>query len=164
MIMIDSSMSIGSIQGLFDDIYNKQVNNEMGTERYSILFHPGTYGTPLEPLMLKIGYYTEVAGLGPNPSDVNINGKIEVYNRCFLTDPYYNDGLFIPTEGGAGASCFALNNFWRSLSNLSINIVSLNQDACRSRAMFWAISQASSMRRVDISGGEVSLMDYCTGT
>ena len=28
--------------------------------------------------------------------------------------------------------------------------------------MFWAISQAASMRRVNIEGGDVSLMDYCS--
>lgn len=162
VIMIDNTLSTAQIQGLFDDFYNKQVNDEMGTNRYSIFFQPGEYGTASEPLMLKIGYYTEVAGLGINPTDVIINGKIEVYNRCFEKDPYAA-GKFIPTSNGEGSLCFALNNFWRSLSNLSINIISLNQDGCRSRAMFWAISQASSMRRVNIEGGEVSLMDYCTG-
>jgi hypothetical protein len=94
--------------------------------------------------MTKVGFYTEVAGLEGNPADVVINEKIEVYNQCF------------------GVSCFALTNFWRALSNLSIKNVSLNQDACWSQEMFWAVSQASPMRRVDIFGVEVSLMDYCT--
>lgn len=161
VIFIDNTLSTAQIQGLFDDIFNKQVNDEMGTNRFSIYFRPGVYGTASEPLMLQIGYYTEVAGIGINPTDVVINGKIEVYNRCFEADPY-QQGKFIPTSNGSGSLCFALNNFWRSLANLSINIISLNQDACRSRAMFWAISQASSMRRVNIQGGEVSLMDYCT--
>lgn len=161
-IFIDNSLSTEQIQGLFDDIYNRQVNNEMGTDRYALLFLPGTYGSSAQPLMLKIGYYTDVAGLGGNPNDVVINGKIEIYNRCFEADPY-KAGKFIPTSNGQGSLCFALNNFWRSLSNLSINIMSLNQDQCRSRAMFWAVSQATSMRRVDLRGGEVSLMDYCTG-
>ena len=31
-----------------------------------------------------------------------------------------------------------------------------------SSANFWAVSQAVSMRRVDVSGGNLSLMDYCT--
>ena len=35
---------------------------------------------------MKVGYYTEVAGLGASPTDVTINGKIEVYNRC-LDEP-----------------------------------------------------------------------------
>jgi hypothetical protein len=158
--IFDPSMSTASIQGAFDDVFNRQVNNEMGSERYSMYFKPGTYGTPEEPLAILIGYYTEVAGLGASPLDVTIVGKIEVYNRCFQKDPYA-DGKFIPSDGTG--LCFALNNFWRSLSNLSITIVQKpSVDACRRTAMFWAISQASSMRRVEIRGGDVSLMDYCT--
>jgi len=67
--------------------------------------------------------------------------------------------------------CFALNNFWRSISNLSIHIATMsntkgsqNNSDCRSTSNtnFWATSQASSMRRVDIKGGDLSLMDYCS--
>lgn len=45
---------------------------------------------------------------------------------------------------------------------MSISIVSRNQDSCRATAMFWAISQAASMRRVNVEGGDMSLMDYCS--
>ena len=54
----------------------------MGTSRYAFCFKPGTYGTAEQPLQIKVGYYTEIAGLGASPADVVINGKIEVYNRC----------------------------------------------------------------------------------
>jgi hypothetical protein len=162
VIIFDPSMSPASIQETFDRIYNQQVNNEMGKERYGLHFLPGTYGTIEQPLSLMIGYYMEVAGLGASPLDVIINGKIEVFNRCFEADPY-NAGKFIPSSAENGGLCFALNNFWRTLSNLSINIVHrVGLDSCRQTAMFWAISQASSMRRVEIRGGDLSLMDYCT--
>jgi len=65
-----------------------------------------------------------------------------------------------PRRAAARAACIALNNFWRSLSNLTINVTGL--DGCRSSANFWAASQASPMRRVNINGGNLSLMDYCT--
>lgn len=162
VVIFDDSMSTASIQGSFDDIFNRQVNNEMGSERYSMYFMPGIYGSVEEPLAILIGYYTEVAGLGALPTDVTIYGKIEVYNRCFAED-LYAAGKFVPSSPENGALCFALNNFWRSLSNLSITIVhKAGVDACRRTAMFWAISQASSMRRVNIQGGDLSLMDYCT--
>ncbi|GAB3841207.1 hypothetical protein GCM10029963_11730 [Micromonospora andamanensis] len=77
-----------------------------------------------------------------------INGKVEAYNRCL-------------TEGGT-ANCIALVNFWRTLSNLSLRVNAVGQDDCRATANFWAVSQAVSMRRLDISGGGLSLMDYCT--
>jgi hypothetical protein len=148
VLIFDPSMPVGQIQAAVDGIYAQQVNAEMGTNRYALLFEPGVYGSATEPLQLKVGYYTEVAGLGASPKDVTINGKIEVYNRCFA--------------GGGTSDCHALVNFWRTLSNLSLNINARGQDGCRASANFWAVSQAASMRRVDISGANVSLMDYCT--
>jgi hypothetical protein len=148
VLIFDPSMPAGQIQATVDAVYAQQVDAEMGTNRYALLFEPGVYGTAAEPLQLKVGYYTEVAGLGASPRDVLINGKIEVYNRCL--------------DGGGTSNCHALVNFWRTLSNLSLKIASRGQDGCRASANFWAVSQASSMRRVDISGANLSLMDYCT--
>ena len=53
-----------------------------GDEPLCVLFQPGVYGSAAQPLQIKVGYYTEIAGLGASPTDVTINGKIEVYNRC----------------------------------------------------------------------------------
>lgn len=146
--VFDTSMSTGQIQQQVDAIAAQQVNDEMGTNRYALLFKPGTYGSPGNPLSIQVGYYTEVAGLGQNPTDVVINGRIDVYNRCLtdyaLRQPY----------------CVALNNFWRSLSNLTVNVAGGTTE-CRRTAMFWAASQSSPMRRVNING-PLSLMDYCT--
>ncbi len=38
--------------------------NQFGTQRYALLFEPGTYGSAASPLDFTVGYYTEVAGLG----------------------------------------------------------------------------------------------------
>jgi hypothetical protein len=148
VLVFDPSMPTSEIQAAADAISAVQVDDEMGSNRWSLLFRPGTYGSASEPLQIKVGYYTEVAGLGEKPGDVVINGKVEVYNRCLA-------------DGGT-SNCIALNNFWRTLSNLTIRINSLGQDGCRGSANFWAVSQAVSMRRVAISGGNLSLMDYCT--
>ncbi|SMD24591.1 hypothetical protein [Kibdelosporangium aridum] len=145
--IFDPSMPVEQIQATLDATHAKQVDNEMGTTRYAYLFKPGTYGTADKPLQIKVGYYTEVSGLGASPTDVVINGKIEVYNRCL---------------NNAGPNCIALVNFWRTLSNLSLNINAKGQDGCRSSANFWAVSQAVSLRRLNIAGGGLSLMDYCT--
>ena len=142
-------MPVAQIRQRADAIWQQQVDAEMSEERWSLLFLPGTYGTTTEPLQIKVGYYTEVAGLGASPSDVVINGKVEVYNRCL-------------TDGPTQPYCVALNNFWRSLSNLTIDVNGAGQDGCRASANFWATSQASSLRRVDIRAGNLSLMDYCT--
>ena len=152
VMIFDPAMPTSEIQAAFDAIHAQQVDDEMGTNRYGLYFLPGTYGSAEEPLQVEVGYYTEVAGLGASPSDVQINGAIEVYNRCF-DDP--SNPEFV--------GCFALNNFWRGLSNLTINVNTLGQGGCEASANMWAVSQAVSMRRVDVKGGNLTLMDYCTG-
>jgi hypothetical protein len=131
----------GTIQATVDAAANTQVSNQFGTQRYAFLFEPGTYGSSANPLIFQVGYYTTVAGLGLAPADVTINGAINVSNQC------------------SGGSCTALVNFWRSLSNLTINVVTAA--ACTSSAEFWAVSQASPMRRVQINGN-LFLFDYCS--
>ncbi|MDQ0893355.1 adenylyl cyclase [Agromyces ramosus] len=146
--IVDSATPLEEVQAILDELADAQVDAEMSTARHSVLFLPGAYGTAADPLQARVGYYTEVAGLGASPQDVDITGKIEVYNRCL--------------EGGGTANCLALVNFWRTISNLSLEVNGAGQDGCRGSANFWAVSQAVSMRRLDVSGGNLSLMDYCT--
>jgi hypothetical protein len=135
------SMALSSIQSTVNSIANQQVGNQFGTQRYELLFEPGTYGTSANPLNFQVGYYTSVAGLGTSPTAVVINGSIDAYNQC------------------AGTVCNATTNFWRSVSNLTIN-VSTASLGCYN-AEFWAVSQAAPMRRVEINGA-TTLQDYCT--
>jgi hypothetical protein len=135
-------MPLSEIQARVDSIATPQVSNQFGTQRYALLFEPGTYGSASTPLNFQVGYYTTVAGLGQSPADVVINGSIDVYNQC--------------TDG----SCVASNNFWRSLSNLTINVT--NPTFGCYAGEFWAVSQAAPMRRVLVNGN-ATLMDYCTG-
>ncbi|MFL6125988.1 hypothetical protein [Actinophytocola sp.] len=146
--VFEPSTPVEQIQATLDAANAQQVDNEMGAARHAFLFAPGTYGSVEHPLQIKVGYYTEIAGLGASPEDVVINGKVEVYNRCLA-------------DGGT-SNCLALVNFWRTLSNLTIDIDAAGQDGCRASANFWAVSQAVSMRRLDVRGGGLSLMDYCT--
>ena len=142
VVIFDPSMPTSQIQATVDAIANQQIPNQFGTQRYALLFKPGTYGTAANPLNFQVGYYTAVAGLGASPDDVVINGSVNVYNQC------------------AGSSCIALNNFWRSLSNLTINVT--NPSFGCHTGEFWAVSQAAPMRRVHVNG-LTTLMDYCTG-
>jgi hypothetical protein len=135
------SMQTSQIQTAVDTIANQQISNQFGPQRYALLFMPGTYGTAGTPLNFQIGYYTTVAGLGSSPDGVVINGSIDVYNQC------------------DASGCVALTNFWRSLSNLNINVTNPTF-GCKT-GEFWAVSQAAPMRRVHING-LTTLMDYCT--
>jgi hypothetical protein len=142
------SMPQSQIQATVDSIANQQISNQFGTQRYALLFEPGTYGSAADPLTFQVGYYTEVAGLGGSPGDVTINGTIDVYNQC------------LPAADGTLTNCIALDNFWRSMSNLTINVT--GGTGCQAATDFWAVSQAAPMRRVSING-KLSLMDYCNG-
>jgi hypothetical protein len=140
--IFNPSMPISQIQSTVDSIATQQVPNQFGSQRYALLFEPGTYGSSATPLNFQVGYYTMVAGLGQSPSDVVINGSVDVYNQC------------------SGGSCIALVNFWRSLSNLTINVT--NPTFGCYTGEFWAVSQAAPIRRVLVNGA-ATLMDYCTG-
>jgi hypothetical protein len=141
-------MPQSQIQATVDAIASQQTSNQFGTQRYALLFEPGTYGSAADPLFFSVGYYTSVAGLGTSPGDVVINGAIDSFNQCF--------------PAGSTGNCTALVNFWRSLSNLTINFPAPPPGApCARSAEFWATSQASPVRRVQVNGF-TSLMDYCT--
>src|SRR5579885_3205713 len=140
--IFNPTMPQSEIQAAVDAVANQQISNQFGTQRYALLFEPGTYGSSTNPLNFQVGYYTAVAGLGLSPSDVVINGSIDVYNQCLGTN-----------------NCTALVNFWRSLSNLTINVTTPNAGCYNGE--FWAVSQAAPMRRVHIIG-PTTLMDYCT--
>jgi hypothetical protein len=144
--VFNDTMSQATIQADLDNIASQQVSNQFGTQRFALFFQPGTYGSATDPLIFQVGYYTSVAGLGLNPGDVVINGQINVYNQCF------------------GTNCIALDNFWRSLSNLTIDVTGNKPGGggCSNLTDFWAVSQAAPLRRVDVNG-KLSLMDYCDG-
>jgi hypothetical protein len=142
------TMPLSQIQATVNSVAAQQISNQFGTQRYALLFEPGTYGSAADPLIFQVGYYTEVAGLGASPGDVVIDGAVQSSNQCI------------------SGSCTALDNFWRSLSNLTINYTPPPEPVgtavpCADSTEFWAASQASPMRRVDINGN-LFLFDYCS--
>lgn len=116
---------------------------QFGTARHAVYFMPGTYGSANGGsggvINSTVGYYTEIAGLGGSPTDVRINGSLHVES--------------VSSSFGKNS----LVNFWRSLSNVTINPI---QPATRgvsgsgdaAHTMRWSVSQASPLRRVNILG------------
>ncbi|HZQ82326.1 MAG TPA: coagulation factor 5/8 type domain-containing protein [Gaiellaceae bacterium] len=167
VIVFTPAMAQSDIQAKLDAISAQQVPNaaQFDTSRYSIFFEPGTYGSAADPLVFQVGYYEQVAGLGALPSDTVINGEAQVLNQC---PP--------PDQNTDGTGCTGLVNFWRSLSNLTINVTvppaghvwsPPSNDPyggdCDASTEFWAASQAAPLRRV-IVNGNIFLQDYCTNT
>jgi hypothetical protein len=160
--VFSDTMSQGAIQNDLNNISAQQVPvaSQFDSDRYAIFFEPGTYGSAADPLVFQVGYYTEVAGLGYLPQDTVIDGAIEVFNNLCT----------------AGTSnCNSDDNFWRSLSNLTLNVdlpssppayappvVDAYGPYCTNSEESWSVSQASPIRRAIINGSVV-FQDYCAG-
>ncbi len=144
--VFNPSESVSSILAALNSISNAQVSNQFGNQRYEILFQPGTYGSTANPLVFTVGYYESVAGLGRSPGQVVINGAINSYNQC---------------TNGNQSECYATDNFWRSVSNLTINVTGMT--GCFAGDDVWAVSQAAPLRDVKINGN-LTLMDFCDGS
>ncbi len=125
-----TSMSTSTIQNDINQVYNTQQSNQFGTQRYELMFEPGTYN-----VSVPVGFYTEVAGLGQNPSQTVITGG----------------GIYANAAWNGGN---ATENFWRGVENITSNPSSGSTE--------WAVSQADPMRRVSI-GGNLVLDDNSSG-
>jgi hypothetical protein len=121
-----------NIQEIIDTVFAElggpepKNNGQFSKENAALLFMPGNY-----TLHIPIGYYTHVAGLGKNISDVNIIGGPDVNNSS--------------TNFRIGA----LNNFWRTCENMTVKKPFTISNPNK---MIYAISQATSLRSVNVEG------------
>ncbi|MFF4593531.1 RICIN domain-containing protein [Amycolatopsis sp. NPDC001319] len=97
VVIFDPSMSAASIQSRLNSIFSQQEKNQFGSQRYAVMFKPGTYSNDVN-----VGFYTQVLGLGLSPDAVTINGAVHVEADWF------------PPQN-------ATQNFWRGAENLSVN-------------------------------------------
>ena len=119
--VFDPSTPTSTIQSRLNTIFSQQETNQFGTNRYAVLFKPGTYTADVN-----LGFFTQVAGLGLSPDDVNLNGHVRV-------EAFWMGGN-------------ATQNFWRAAENLS---VTLPAGVIVER---WAVSQAAPYRRMHLRG------------
>src|SRR5258708_46731 len=117
--IFDPTTPAATIQAKLDTVFASQESSEFGANRYAILFKPGTYDVDA-----RVGFYTQVSGLGLSPDDVTINGGMRADARW--------------RKGNATL------NFWRDVENMSV-VPAGGFDR-------WAVSQAAPMRRMHIRG------------
>ncbi len=122
VLIFDASMPSQEVQAKLDTIFSQQESNQFGGNRYAILFKPGVYNNTV-----KVGFYTQVLGLGSSPDAVTINGGVHVDASWFHSD--------------------ATQNFWRGVENLTV--IPANG------TMRWAVAQASPLRRLHVRGSMV---------
>ena len=122
VFVFDPTMSASAIQSQADAVFDTQQSNQFGTQRYAMLFKPGSYNASV-----RVGFYTQVAGLGMSPDDVTINGTIESNAAWFNGN--------------------ATQNFWRMAENMAV--------VPNGGTEKWAVSQASPFRRMHVRGNLV---------
>ena len=122
------STPASEIQGRLNTIFTQQHTNQFGTQRYAVLFQPGTYNADVN-----LGFYTQVAGLGLSPDSTNINGHVRV------EADWLQQGSDPNNKGNA------TQNFWRDAENLFVHLPAGQIER-------WAVSQAVPYRRMHLSG------------
>jgi len=120
-------------QNLVDQLFvaqNKKAEAEFGDTRVLILLLPGNHALEIE-----VGYYTSVVGVGTTPGDTVVKGYVEVPN---------DDDACIG----------ALDNFFRNISNLTIDLTK--------NTNFFRVSQASPIRNIVVRNGDFAVAEYDT--
>ncbi len=72
VLVFDDSMDLEGIKTTLDALHEQQKYSEFGSERYALLFKPGTYN-----IDVTVDYYVQALGLGRYPDDVLINGAVQ---------------------------------------------------------------------------------------
>ncbi|GAB1509408.1 discoidin domain-containing protein [Actinophytocola sp. KF-1] len=126
--VFDPSTPQSTIQSRLNAIATEMKTNQFGTQRYAVLFKPGSYNADVN-----LRFYTQVAGLGLLPDQVNLNGHVRV-EADWLQQGDNPNNLGNATQ-----------NFWRSAENLSVTLPSGQIER-------WAVSQAAPYRRMHLRG------------
>lgn len=124
VLVFDDSMDQDSIQMTLDALHEQQQYREFGSERYALLFKPGSY-----QLDVTVDYYVQALGLGRYPGDVVINGAVQS----------------ITSTSSNGVSNKVTTMFWRGAENFKVV-------PPKGEMIYWAVSQAAPYRRMHVVG------------
>ncbi len=141
VIVFDPSVPAATIQAQLIAISKE---DQFSANRHAVLFKPGAYN-----IQAPVGYYEQIAGLGAQPGGVTITG--------FLTPNYGAPVYGTPTFPQANLT----DTFWRSLENMTINAVTDTEQNAPPNTLQWGVSQAASLRRMQINGGLELVNSYC---
>lgn len=124
VLVFDDTMDQNRIKIVLHALHEQQNYNEFGSERYALLFKPGTYD-----LDVTVDYYVQALGLGRYPGDVIINGAVQSTT----------------TTSSNNISNKVTTMFWRGAENFKV--VPKDQEM-----IYWAVSQAAPYRRMHVVG------------
>lgn len=124
VLVFDDTMDKVGIMKTIEAIHEQQKYNEFGSERYALLFKPGTYD-----MDITVDYYVQALGLGRYPEDVTINGAVQS----------------ITSTSSNNISNKVTTMFWRGAENFKV----VPRDG---NMIYWAVSQAAPYRRMHVVG------------
>ncbi len=124
VLVFDDSMDQNGIKIVLHALHEQQKFSEFGSERYALLFKPGTYD-----LDVTVDYYVQALGLGRYPGDVIMNGAVQS----------------ITSTRSNNVSNKVTTMFWRGAENFKV--VPKDQEM-----IYWAVSQAAPYRRMHVVG------------
>ncbi|WP_242093594.1 hypothetical protein [Aestuariivivens sediminicola] len=124
VLVFDDTMDPEGIKMTLQALHEQQKYNEFGSERYALLFKPGTYNFDVT-----VDYYMQAMGLGRYPGQVTINGAVQS-----ITSTSSNN---IPNK--------VTTMFWRGAENFKV----VPKDG---EMLYWAVSQAAPYRRMHVVG------------
>ena len=135
--VFEDTDATASIQNVINTTYKLTGSGEgqFCSQRTAFMFKPSakTYDVKVD-----VGFYTQVSGLGMSPDDVSVK-QIQSLARWMVGRKY---------DGSVNYS--ALCNFWREVENMS----------SPANKTVWAVSQATSMRRMDLKGSTADVPEY----
>ena len=142
VIVFDPSMPRARSRRPSTRSYAQQVDDEMGNGALRAAVQAGRRtAPPTDPLIFQVGYYTEVAGLGP------------VTRRRH----HQRSRRRLQPLSRSADNCIALDNFWRSLSEPDHQRRSAARTAAGPRPTSGRCRRPHPMRRVDVTGANLSL-------
>ena len=124
VLVFDDTMDLDLIRMTLDALHEQQKYNEFGSERYALLFKPGTYD-----MDITVDYYVQAMGLGRYPGHVTINGAVQS----------------ITTTSSNTVQNKVTTMFWRGAENFKV----VPRDG---KMVYWAVSQAAPYRRMHVVG------------
>jgi len=124
VLVFDDSMDQDRIKKTLHALHERQKYNEFGSDRYALLFKPGTYN-----LDVTVDYYVQALGLGRFPDDVIINGSVQS----------------ITTTSSNNVPDKVTTMFWRGAENFKVV-------PREGEMIYWAVSQAAPYRRMHVIG------------
>ena len=138
MFIINETDDLDEVYDTVQKTFLQQYQDQFGNNRYTFAFKAGDY-SGMSQDCYRVGYYTQVIGLGKTPYDVRLKN---VRTPAVLAN--------------SNATC----NFWVGIENLTIADTAKSDELDIPSSFQWAVSQAAPARRLNVERTAIFNWDY----